>query len=131
MQWGLSLNLGKDMDVFKYILPQSTLNRRQAASPLTRLGEGEERWEPRIIPMMFSSFIGVELSQIVLSAAWCSKLRLAPYHDEFRKALFDVTIDQVYSPYNAHRLSYKGTRIFLHLEKWLAVGVLTVDYWKE
>ncbi|GFY32098.1 uncharacterized protein TNCV_2622351 [Trichonephila clavipes] len=36
------------MDVCKYIVPSrhgGTLNSRQAASPLVRVVEGEERWE--------------------------------------------------------------------------------------
>ncbi|GFX75278.1 hypothetical protein TNCV_3043001 [Trichonephila clavipes] len=45
---GLGSNPGEDMNVCKCILPSRqgcTLNSRQAASPLVRLVEGEERWD--------------------------------------------------------------------------------------
>ncbi|GFT57514.1 uncharacterized protein TNCV_803711 [Trichonephila clavipes] len=45
---GTGLNPGEDMDVCKCIVPLrhgGTLNSRQAAKPLVRLVEGEERWE--------------------------------------------------------------------------------------
>ncbi|GFU61369.1 uncharacterized protein TNCV_530691 [Trichonephila clavipes] len=46
--YGLGSNLGEGMDVCKCIVPLlhwGTLNSHQAASPLVRLVEGEERWE--------------------------------------------------------------------------------------
>ncbi|GFT00245.1 transposable element Tc1 transposase [Trichonephila clavipes] len=45
---GLGSNPGEDIDVCKCIVPSrhgGTLNSRQAAHPLVRLVEGEERWE--------------------------------------------------------------------------------------
>ncbi|GFW39646.1 hypothetical protein TNCV_3188171 [Trichonephila clavipes] len=53
---------------------EDTLNRRQAASPLRRLVEEEDRWEVSDHPRLFSLKIGVEPSKIVLLPVWCSKL---------------------------------------------------------
>ncbi|GFW62845.1 uncharacterized protein TNCV_4451941 [Trichonephila clavipes] len=67
------------MDVCKCIVPLRhgcTLNSRRAASPLVWLVEEEERWEAPDHPQVSSLKIGVEMSQIVLSPVWCSKLRL-------------------------------------------------------
>ncbi|GFW86007.1 uncharacterized protein TNCV_1968151 [Trichonephila clavipes] len=66
------------MDVCKCIVPSrhgGTVNSRRAASPLLWLVEGEERWVSPDHPQVSSLNIGVETSQIVLSPAWCSKLR--------------------------------------------------------
>ncbi|GFT93255.1 hypothetical protein TNCV_2220171 [Trichonephila clavipes] len=53
-----------------------TLNSRRAASPLVWLVEVVERWKASDHPQVSSLKIGVETSEIVLSPAWCSKLRL-------------------------------------------------------
>ncbi|GFT18253.1 hypothetical protein TNCV_710631 [Trichonephila clavipes] len=56
---GLGSNPGEDMDVCQCIEPlrhQGTLNRRQVASPLMWLVEGEERWEATGNPPGFSPF---------------------------------------------------------------------------
>ncbi|GFS96646.1 uncharacterized protein TNCV_3944231 [Trichonephila clavipes] len=52
----LGLYPGEDMDVCKCIvhsLHGGTLNSRQATSPLVRLVDGEERWEPLTLPHRF------------------------------------------------------------------------------
>ncbi|GFV23558.1 uncharacterized protein TNCV_1906861 [Trichonephila clavipes] len=87
------------MDVCKRIVPLrhgGTLNSRRAASPLVWLVEGEERWDALDHPQVSSLKIGVETSPIVLSPAWCSKLRLttgvkilALSRDEFRGPRYD------------------------------------------
>ncbi|GFU46660.1 hypothetical protein TNCV_1546681 [Trichonephila clavipes] len=83
----------RDIDVCKCIGPLrqgDSLNNSRAASPLVRLLEEEERGRP-LVPRVFSIKVGVELSQIIMSPEWCSKLRLttgvqpAPRHDEFRR----------------------------------------------
>ncbi|GFU40738.1 uncharacterized protein TNCV_3230971 [Trichonephila clavipes] len=54
---GMRSNPGEDMDVCKCIVPLrhgGTLNSRRAASPLVRLAEGEEMWEPPDHPRVFS-----------------------------------------------------------------------------
>ncbi|GFX93923.1 hypothetical protein TNCV_3412861 [Trichonephila clavipes] len=62
----------------------------RVASPLESLVESEARWKVPTTSRELSLKIGVESSQIVLSPAWCSKLRLTtevkllPCHDEFR-----------------------------------------------
>ncbi|GFX56318.1 hypothetical protein TNCV_2242501 [Trichonephila clavipes] len=75
------------MNICKCIVPLrhgATINSRRAASPLVRLVEGEAYAQDVLLKT------GVEPSQIILSLAWCSKLRittgvqLAPYYDEFR-----------------------------------------------
>ncbi|GFX11229.1 uncharacterized protein TNCV_1893701 [Trichonephila clavipes] len=75
---GLGSNPGEYMDVCKCIVPLRhgcTLNSRRAANPLVRLVE--ERWEVSdpsqgVLPLNWG---GTE-PQILLSPAWCSKLRL-------------------------------------------------------
>ncbi|GFW75608.1 hypothetical protein TNCV_4427911 [Trichonephila clavipes] len=66
------------MDVCKCIMPLrhgGTLNSRRAASPLVWLVERERGGRPWP-PQDFLPLIGVEPSKIILSPAWCSKLRL-------------------------------------------------------
>ncbi|GFU66190.1 hypothetical protein TNCV_2858631 [Trichonephila clavipes] len=53
-----------------------TINSRQAASPLVRLMEEEERWKAPDHHQVSLLKIGEEASQIVFSPAWRSKLRL-------------------------------------------------------
>ncbi|GFS61372.1 uncharacterized protein TNCV_3105551 [Trichonephila clavipes] len=92
---GLDSNPREDMDVCKCIVSSwhgGALNSRRAASPLVRLVEGEERWKAPDPPLkVFSLKIGMDPSKIVLSPAWCLKLRLttgvrilALSRDEFR-----------------------------------------------
>ncbi|GFV46531.1 uncharacterized protein TNCV_3234181 [Trichonephila clavipes] len=79
MPWGLGSNPGEDMDVCKCIVPLwhgGTLNSRRAASPLVWLVEGEERWEAPDHPHGFLPLNWGGTEQIVLSPAWCSRLRL-------------------------------------------------------
>ncbi|GFS71453.1 hypothetical protein TNCV_5051561 [Trichonephila clavipes] len=94
------------MDVCKHIVHLRhgvTLNSRQAASYLVRgWWKGKRGGRLLIPPRVFSHEIGVEPRKIVLSPAWCSKLRLndrrknlALSHDEFRGSRSDVTVDQV------------------------------------
>ncbi|GFT42541.1 uncharacterized protein TNCV_1787871 [Trichonephila clavipes] len=67
------------MDVCKCIVPLrhgGTQNSRRDASSVVWLVEGVERWEAPDYPQVSSLKIGVETSQIILSPAWCSKLRL-------------------------------------------------------
>ncbi|GFV58004.1 hypothetical protein TNCV_2573001 [Trichonephila clavipes] len=67
------------MDVFKCMVSsrhRGTLNSRRVVSPLVKLVEGEERSEAPEPPDVLSLKIGVEMSQNVLSSAWCSRLRL-------------------------------------------------------
>ncbi|GFU40716.1 hypothetical protein TNCV_3230811 [Trichonephila clavipes] len=62
---GLDSNPGEYMDICECILPLrqgGTLNSCQAASPLVRLVEGEEKGEATDHPRVFSLKIGVELS---------------------------------------------------------------------
>ncbi|GFX26537.1 hypothetical protein TNCV_4535491 [Trichonephila clavipes] len=84
------------MDVCKLILPLQdggTLNSRRAASPLVKL---EEKWVAPTTPRVSSLRVGVEPSQIVLSAAWNSKLwlttgvKLTFCRDEFRGPPSDI-----------------------------------------
>ncbi|GFW84120.1 hypothetical protein TNCV_4877831 [Trichonephila clavipes] len=75
--------------MYSAVTAWGTLNSRRVASPLAWLVEGEERREALITSRVFSLKIGVKASQIILSPAWCSKLRLmagvhALCHDEFR-----------------------------------------------
>ncbi|GFV86590.1 hypothetical protein TNCV_4184451 [Trichonephila clavipes] len=81
-------------DVYKCIVPLRhgcTINSRRAASHFVRLVDGEESWEAPTTSRAFSLKIGEELSQIVLSPVWCSKLRIkkglhqALCRDEFRE----------------------------------------------
>ncbi|GFU49492.1 hypothetical protein TNCV_1590421 [Trichonephila clavipes] len=53
-----------------------TLNSRQAANPLGKLMEGEERWEApdHLQGVLPENWGGTEPN--VLSPVWCSKLRL-------------------------------------------------------
>ncbi|GFT50212.1 hypothetical protein TNCV_3622671 [Trichonephila clavipes] len=67
------------MDVCKCIVPLRhgvTINSRRAASHLVRLEEREDKWEASDPLRVFSLKIVVEPTKIVLSPAWCSKLRL-------------------------------------------------------
>ncbi|GFW34520.1 hypothetical protein TNCV_1463711 [Trichonephila clavipes] len=69
---GPGFESGEGMDVCKCIVPSlhaGTLNSCRAARPLVRLVEGQSDGKPLLK-------IGVESSKIVLSPAWCSKLRL-------------------------------------------------------
>ncbi|GFT15846.1 hypothetical protein TNCV_3314431 [Trichonephila clavipes] len=73
------MNPREGMDVCKWRVPLrhgGTVNSSRTESPFVKLMEGEERGKPLTIPKAFSLKIGVEPSQIVLSPAWCSKLRL-------------------------------------------------------
>ncbi|GFY17813.1 uncharacterized protein TNCV_1075481 [Trichonephila clavipes] len=70
---------GEDMDVCKCVVSSrhgGTVKRSRVAISIVKLVEGEERWEVRDHPRVFSLKIGVEPSQIMLSPVWCSKLRL-------------------------------------------------------
>ncbi|GFU66669.1 hypothetical protein TNCV_3111531 [Trichonephila clavipes] len=67
------------MDVCKCLMSSQyggTLNSRRAASPLVRLGEGKRSGRPLTTSRVFFLKIGMELSKIELSPAWCSKLIL-------------------------------------------------------
>ncbi|GFY24403.1 hypothetical protein TNCV_1014511 [Trichonephila clavipes] len=67
------------LEFCKCILPsrlESTINSRRAASPFVRLVEGKRSWKPLTTPRVFSLKIVTKPSRIVLSPAWCSKLRL-------------------------------------------------------
>ncbi|GFS77388.1 uncharacterized protein TNCV_4566211 [Trichonephila clavipes] len=76
---GLSSNPEGSIDVFKCIVSLrhgNTLNFRRAASPLVRLLEEEERLEASehtqgVLPQNWDE----TQPQIVVSPAWCSKLR--------------------------------------------------------
>ncbi|GFX21789.1 uncharacterized protein TNCV_2310681 [Trichonephila clavipes] len=90
---GLGSNLGEDMDVCKFIVPLwhgGTLNIRRAASPLVRLLEREERWEPSdhlqgVLPLNWG---GNEPNRtvtcMVLKATANDRRHLELSHDEFR-----------------------------------------------
>ncbi|GFX37048.1 hypothetical protein TNCV_1175481 [Trichonephila clavipes] len=74
------MNPGKGMVVCKFIVSarhEGTLNRRRAASPLVKLVEEEEMLEASDHRRVLSLKIEVEPRKIILSPAWCSKLRLA------------------------------------------------------
>ncbi|GFX62855.1 hypothetical protein TNCV_3351811 [Trichonephila clavipes] len=81
------------MEVCKCILPlrhQGTLNSRRGASRPLRLVKAKERLErPFTTPRVFTLKVEEETSEILLSLAWCSKLRLTtgvqprPCHEEF------------------------------------------------
>ncbi|GFU77980.1 hypothetical protein TNCV_2563451 [Trichonephila clavipes] len=95
------------MDICKCIVPPwhgGTLKRYRASSRLVSLVVGEERCPP-VYPGSLK--IGMNLGQIVLSPAWCSKLSLTtgvhldPCHDEFRGPCSDVTVYQVFEVYSA------------------------------
>ncbi|GFU53562.1 hypothetical protein TNCV_3969301 [Trichonephila clavipes] len=63
----------------EYIVPLENgviLISHRAASPLVRLEEGEEMWNVLDPPTKFNRKIGMEPNRILLSPAWCSKLRL-------------------------------------------------------
>ncbi|GFV04268.1 hypothetical protein TNCV_918891 [Trichonephila clavipes] len=62
--------------MYRVFAAWSTLNSRQATSPLVRLVEEKERWEAPGHPQGFLLKIMVEPNQIILSPAWCSKLTL-------------------------------------------------------
>ncbi|GFX53268.1 uncharacterized protein TNCV_362621 [Trichonephila clavipes] len=65
------------MDVCAFAAWGTLNNHRAASCPLMYLVEGEERWKAHGHPQGFLSLnFGVEPSKIVLSPAWCSKLRL-------------------------------------------------------
>ncbi|GFY02664.1 hypothetical protein TNCV_3505441 [Trichonephila clavipes] len=66
------------MDVCKCIVPSrhGPLNSPGASRPSVRLVEEEEKREVPDHPRVFSLKSGVEPSKIVLSPAWCTKLRL-------------------------------------------------------
>ncbi|GFV95002.1 uncharacterized protein TNCV_1030001 [Trichonephila clavipes] len=87
------------MGVCKCIVPSrhgSTLNSRRAASPLARLVVGVGRWEAPDHTQGVLSQNWDGTSKVVLSLAWCSKLRLtmdvylALCHDEFRGPRFTL-----------------------------------------
>ncbi|GFW22434.1 uncharacterized protein TNCV_1431851 [Trichonephila clavipes] len=63
---GFGSNPGEDMDVCKCIVSLrhgGTLNRRQAASSLVRLVEGEERWEATDYQGVLLNWGGTELNR--------------------------------------------------------------------
>ncbi|GFX65605.1 hypothetical protein TNCV_4093001 [Trichonephila clavipes] len=89
---GLVSNPGEGMDICKCILPlRHEGTQRSSRKTSRKVGRRGKRCDtPLTTPRMFSLKIGVELSQIVLSPGWCSKLRitigvqLTPCRDEFR-----------------------------------------------
>ncbi|GFX91348.1 uncharacterized protein TNCV_3688121 [Trichonephila clavipes] len=81
------------MDVCKCIVPYrhgGTLNSCQAASPLVRLEEGEERWEtPKHPPgVLLQNWDETELNRYIpcmmLKATANNRRHSALCHDEFR-----------------------------------------------
>ncbi|GFX23452.1 cullin-4A [Trichonephila clavipes] len=93
MALDLGWNPGEDIDVCKCIVTSrhgGTLNSRQAASPLMRLVEGEERWEiperPQgILPQNWDETeLNRSVTFMVLKTTVNDRCHLARCHDEFR-----------------------------------------------
>ncbi|GFY07868.1 hypothetical protein TNCV_4288041 [Trichonephila clavipes] len=95
------------------------LNSHRAASPLVMLVNGEEWCEASDCPSVFPREIGVEMSLMALSPAWCSNKRkggLASFHakeyvikDYVRLASVENRIPKMISSYRrCRKCSRKG-----------------------